>query len=110
MPTLVPIGFEDGTTVYVEAAESALVPGRTSPIEEAGAEEVAEKALVIGQELSGTVKDFCGRIVGSLRQLEESVRPTKATIQFGINISAQGNVYVVKGTGEASITITAEWG
>jgi hypothetical protein len=47
--------------------------------------------------------------VGSLQELATAARPTKATIEFGLNISLEGNVYLVKSTGQASIKITAEW-
>ena len=36
-------------------------------------------------------------------------RPSKATVEFGVSVSVEGNVYVVKGTGEATIKVTAEW-
>ena len=109
MATLVPVRFDKGTTIYVESAESAIVPGRPTPIEEAGVEDVAQKALVVAQELTGSIKDFCEHAIISFRELNDDTRPTRATIAFGLNVSAEGNVYVVKGIGAASINITAEW-
>jgi hypothetical protein len=108
MVNLVPVTFEDGITIYVESVESATILGGVA-IKEASATDIGVKALEIAQQLSNSIKSFCGRIIGSLRELEEPARPTKATIEFGLNISAEGNVYIIKGTGQASIKITAEW-
>jgi len=107
--TLVPVKLKDDTTIYVEGAEPAMVQGGPTPIQEAGAEDVAKKALVVAQELTGSIKGFCEQAISSFRELKEDTRPTKATIAFGLNVSAEGNVYVVKGIGAASINITAEW-
>jgi hypothetical protein len=108
MADLVPITFEDGTTIYVEAAERAPLPGQ-SAIREATARDVAKKAVDTAQELGNSIKGFSARVVGSLNELGDVARPTKATIEFGVNVSVEGNVYVVKGGGEASIKVTAEW-
>jgi|SRR5277367_651467 len=107
MATLIPVHVSDGTTIYIEGAESAPVPGR-SGIREASAADAAETALDTGQQISESVKSFCAVIVKSMGELV--TRPSKVTLEFGLSISLEGNVYVVKTTGDASIKITAEWG
>lgn len=107
MASLVPMDV-GGLTVYVEAAERAPLPGRTE-IVEAGAEDVAERAMETASALTESIRGLCGRIVGSLREVSGATRPDRATVEFGLNVSAEGNVYVVKGSAQASITITAEW-
>src|ERR1700728_4255831 len=102
MATLVPVRLADNTTIYIEGSESAPVPGRTT-IQEASAQDAGLKALDTGQQLSESVKSFCTVIVKSLGEL--ATRPSKVTLEFGLNISLEGNVYVVKTTGDASIKI-----
>ena len=107
MADLVPVTFEDGTTVYVEPTKSAVRPGQGG-IQEAGVG-AAERALDTAQQLSNSIKAFCSRVALSFHELKAAARPDKVTIEFGINVSAEGNVYIVKGTGEASIKLTTEW-
>jgi Trypsin-co-occurring domain 1 len=108
MAQLVPMTFEDGTTLYVEAVDSLPRPG-ASAIQEAGAGDVAARAVETARELGDSIKAFSSRVVGSLNELGVAARPTRATIEFGVNVSVEGNVYVVKGAGEASIRVVAEW-
>jgi Trypsin-co-occurring domain 1 len=108
VPELVPITFETGLTVYVEASAPATLQGGTA-IREAAAEDAAVRALDTGQQLVTSIRAFCERVIDSLHELHESALPAKATVEFGLDISVEGNVYVVKGTGAATIKITAEW-
>ena len=108
MATLVPVHLDDGTTIYVEGDESAMLPGATL-IQEASAADAAALALDTAQQLSTSIKSFCKRIVESLRDLGDVQRPSKTTVEFALSISLEGNVYVVKSAGQGSIKITAEW-
>lgn len=108
MADLIPVTFDDGTIIYIQGAESALAPG-FSEIEEAGAVDRAEKALAAARQLATSIRNFCSSTVQGFKDLDPDTRPTKATVEFGMNISLEGNVYVVKTAGEASIKITAQW-
>jgi len=108
MASLIQVTTEE-TTFYFEAADSAPVPGRSSAIVEASAEDVAERAVETADALTDSIRGFCARLVGSFDQLAQAARPARATVEFGLSVSAEGNVYVVKGSGEANIKITAEW-
>jgi hypothetical protein len=109
MTDLVPVTLDDGTTILIEASASANVPQDLQIQEAASPADAAERALDTAAKLDGSIRSFCGRIVSSLNLLSKESRPKKATIIFGLSISAEGSVYVVKSTGEASISITAEW-
>ena len=109
MSKLVPVTLDDNTTIYVEASSSASVPQDLLIQEAASPADAAERALDAAARLDASIRSFCGRIVSSLNQLSTDARPKKATIKFGLSMSAEGNVYVVKSTGEASIEIAAEW-
>ena len=40
---------------------------------------------------------------------EQSIAPSKATAEFGLQFTGEGNIYLVKASAQASITITVEW-
>jgi Trypsin-co-occurring domain 1 len=108
MADVIPVKLKDGTTIYIEGAESVKLRGLPA-IQNAGLADQAEKSLVTAQELTNSVKAFCGHIMSSFRDLGKDAQPSKAIIEFGLNISLEGNVYLVKTSGQASIKITAEW-
>jgi hypothetical protein len=109
MAQLVRVDVGDGT-IWVEASDSAPVPGSSSAISEAASpRDAAKKAIETADQLQNSLKAFCGNVVTGLRELGADAKPSRATVEFGINVSIEGNVYVVKGSGEASITVTAEW-
>lgn len=104
---LVPVKFQDGT-VYIEGFGSAR-SSEVSSIKEASNVNSIQKSLITAQKLTNTIKDFCGNAISSFHELGEDAKPSKATVEFGLNISLEGDVYVVKSSSEASIKIMAEW-
>lgn len=99
-----------GDTIWVEASDSAPVPGQRSVIAEAASPaDAAKKAVETAEQFRGSLNAFCASVIESLRSLKDDAMPSKATVEFGINVSLEGNVYVVKGSGEASVKVTAEW-
>ncbi len=40
---------------------------------------------------------------------EQSLAPSTATAAFGLQFTGEGNIYLVKASAQASITITLEW-
>jgi len=108
MAELVPLTFENGRTIYVEATDHVVVRDQDGIQEAAKGKDAVTKAVDAAQELSQSVQALCASVVGDFMAMTEG-RPTKATIEFGVNVSIEGNVYLVKGAGEASIAITAEW-
>ena len=109
MTELIPVALNDGTTIYIEASVSAKVPQDLVIQEAASPENAVERALDTAAKLDASIRSFCGRIIASFNQLSKEARPKKATIKFGLSISAEGNVYVVKSTADANISISAEW-
>jgi hypothetical protein len=108
MPTVVPVQLDESTTIYVEATDAAVIAG--SGIQEAASPaEVAERAINTVQDISTSIRSFCERVRLSFQQMDANLRPDKATVEFGLDVSVEGNVYVVKGSAAACITITAEW-
>jgi phosphosulfolactate synthase (CoM biosynthesis protein A) len=53
------------------------------------------------------LQPFCESIIKNFEAL--SKKPTAASAEFGLNISGEGNLFVVKASGEATIKITLNW-
>jgi hypothetical protein len=109
MAQLVPLSVGDGITIYVEAAEPAVVPGQSAIQEAAAPKTAAERALDAADDLAGAIQGCCRRLMTRFRDLPEEEQPASATVEFGLNVSVEGNVYVVKGTGQSTIKVMAQW-
>jgi hypothetical protein len=107
--TVVPLRIDEHTTILVEAGEPTLVATGSGIEEAASAGDAAERAIDTAQDLAGSIRTFCERIVRGFQEIEASGRPDRASVEFGLDVSIEGNVYVVKGSGTASVRVTAEW-
>jgi hypothetical protein len=52
---------------------------------------------------------MCESLTDIIDQIPAEKKPTSFTASFGFKISGEGNIYVVKTSGEASLNFTAEW-
>ena len=59
------------------------------------------------EEMLQKVKPFCESIITNFREL--SVKPNSASAEFGLKISAEGNLFIVKAAGEATLKVTLNW-
>jgi len=71
-------------------------------------EKLNEKGIDFNK-FSKTINNICGSLKKSLDDLPEELRPSKITTEFGLKISGEGGIFVVKTSAESSLTITAEW-
>jgi hypothetical protein len=69
----------------------------------AGGDKIKKKL----NEMLSNLTDFCESILQSITNIK--TQPNSTTIEFGLSFSAEGNLYVVKAAGEASIKITMNW-
>jgi hypothetical protein len=53
------------------------------------------------------VKPFCEAIIKNFDNL--SKKPASGSAEFGLSITGEGNLFVVKASGEASVKITLNW-
>jgi hypothetical protein len=109
MPTVVPLALDEHTTIYVEASEPAVLPAGSGIQEASALSDAGERAVATADDLAASIRGFCERVVGGFQDVAENLRPQRASVEFGLGISVEGNVYVVKGTGTASVKVTAEW-
>ncbi len=93
---LVPVKLEDGTIIKIEAVPLG------------GEEDVAFDELPF-DEVAGAIESIAKAVLPPLKK----VKPKKATIELGVAIgleAGQLTTLLVKGTGEANLKITLEWG
>jgi len=64
-------------------------------------------ARITFEEMLGKVKPFCETIISNFEGL--SKKPNSASAEFGLKISAEGNLFIVKASAEATLKVTLNW-
>jgi hypothetical protein len=59
------------------------------------------------EQMLDKIKPFCETIIKKFKELSE--KPNSASAEFGLKISAKGNLFFVEASGEATIKITLNW-
>ncbi len=91
-------------TILVEAANDNLRLLDTGE-DVTGAVDKAYEELVQNE-----IVENCRVLVGAFEKLAElPLAPNKGTAEFGLQFTAGGDIYLVKASAQASITITLEW-
>ena len=94
MANLIKVKF-DGAEIWIEtdeeAAEAEAVPERVSVLEK------AEKFIPF-EKVSDTIKAYCTGLVKTFKELEPEHSPNRISAEFGLKLSGEGNVYIVKST------------
>lgn len=121
MTEITPIELDDGTIIWIEAAEDV----KTAPIEvTAPTEEEEEEGLSGKGELSpsamqkqavknfqaiqGTIRAYTNYTLNAFKQVAIA-NVDKVTLEFGIKIGGETGIpYVTKGTAESNLKITVE--
>ena len=96
-PKLIEITPAEGRDpIYVEVTE---VEGETS-LKQAG-----EK--ISFEDMLQKVTPLCESIIKNFQEL--TVKPDSASTEFGLKISAEGNLFIAKASGQASLKVTLNW-
>ncbi|RJS71376.1 hypothetical protein CW714_05940 [Methanophagales archaeon] len=94
MTKLIKVEF-DGAEIWIEtdgeAAEAAVVPERVGVLEK------AEKFIPF-EKVSDTIRAYCTGLVKTFKGLEPEHSPNRISAEFGLKLSGEGNVYIVKST------------
>jgi len=94
---IIPVRFEDGTILQIEATMLG------------GEEEVAAKEGGLSfDNVTKSIKNIAGEIAKVIRD----VQPNKATVSLGFEVATsegQLTALLVKGTATANLAITLEW-
>lgn len=102
---LLELDTEDGGTILVavDVPESAVAPVSLN----------AELPIERVERTFDSVKDLivrgCRPLTQAFRQLHEETQAVNAEVEFGINFTAKGNIYLVESTGQASLKIKVSW-
>ena len=59
------------------------------------------------EDMLQKIKPFCESIITNIKQL--SVKPDSASAEFGLKVSAKGNLFIVEASGEATLKVTLNW-
>ena len=98
-PKLLEVKPADGKDpIAIEVTE---VEGESGGVVQAGGGKISF------EEMLGKVKPFCESIITNFREL--SVKPDSASAEFGLKVSAEGNLFIVKAAGEATLKVTLNW-
>ena len=89
---------DDNTLFFIESSE---VEGSSKVQQATG---FSEKEF---DKLLQKIKPFCEAIVDNFQTL--STKPNSASAEFGLNITAEGNIFIVKASGQATLKITLNW-
>ncbi|OLT28606.1 hypothetical protein BJF83_15075 [Nocardiopsis sp. CNR-923] len=96
---------DDGTVISVESA----------PVRREGASNVARDATkMLGEKQLDSVllriRKVGEAVSTQLTELASSqFAPTETEVQFGVNVSAEADAVVVKGSGEATFNVRMTW-
>jgi Trypsin-co-occurring domain 1 len=91
------IELESGKgTILVESAE-VVFEGQTRGIDlENNFDRMLER-----------IQPFCESVINNFEKLKR--KPNSASAEFGLSVSGEGNLFVVKASGEATIKVTLNW-
>ncbi len=116
MSQLAPIVLEDGTTIYIEAADRNDVPDAL-PSNPTGNSETGERvskgALSSGiqQQLptvKNTITQYTRYVLNAFKELG-SGNVDKVNLEFGLKIAGSSGIpYITEGSAEANLQITVE--
>jgi hypothetical protein len=96
----------DGTTILVEGWDMAAERGGVRPT---AARDTAAAAAEAAESLRRTIRGYAELVISALREASEAAMPDKATISFGVKVGSGFSVAVARASGEANVTVTAEW-
>lgn len=95
----------DGGTILVAVDVPEASVGRVSapgelPIEKVDRSFDAVKDLIVRG---------CRPITKAFQTLQQESQPVSAEVEFGVNFTAKGSVYVVESSGQASLKVKITW-
>jgi hypothetical protein len=105
MTNLMQINCGD-TEIWIEA-EGEIIPKKKA--RRVSVSESMKKTMLSYEEISNTINAYCTSLVGTFKGFQAEYAPDRIKAEFGLKLSGEGNVYVVKSAAEGSLKITAEW-
>ena len=98
------------STVLVEAPDDVQAPGDSTRLSVVGDDVIDALDKTYDELVQNEIVENCRVLTLAFEKLrEQSIAPDKATAAFGLQFTGEGNIYLVKASAQASITITLEW-
>ncbi len=110
MSQLAPITLDDGTIIYIEAAERSDVPAPSSSGESGRVSKGAVSAGIQRQlpSVKNTITQYTRYVLNAFRELG-SGNVDKVNLVFGLKIAGSSGIpYITEGSAEANLQITVE--
>ena len=96
----------DDTEFWIEP-DSSIETNR-KPMKASLSSDVLEKSIDFDL-FSKKIGTICSSLKKSFDGIPKEMKPSKVSTEFGLKISLEGDIFLVKTSGEATITISAEW-
>lgn len=111
MSQLAPIVLEDGTTIYIEAADRNDVPAAPLDSQETGRVSKGAFSSSIQRQLptvKTTITQYTRYVLNAFKELG-SGNVDKVNLEFGLKIAGSSGIpYITEGSAEANLQITVE--
>ena len=110
MTQLAPITLDDGTTIYIEAADRGDIPNPTSEGESGRVSKGAISSVIQRQlpSVKNTITQYTRYVLNAFVELG-SGNVDKVNLVFGLKIAGSSGVpYITEGSAEANLQITGE--
>ena len=110
MSQLAPITLDDGTVIYIEAAERSDVPAPATSGESGRVSKGAISAGIQRQmpSVKNTITQYTRYVLNAFRELG-SGNVDKVNLVFGLKIAGSSGIpYITEGSAEANLQITVE--
>lgn len=118
MDNVISLPYKNGKTILIQVNG----PITTGEIQELTNRHETEPIVAVSQNLetvSTTIVEISQVMVGAFekvasgssqtRKERDPLVPTKATLEFGVNFTAEGCIYIAKATLEAALKVSIEW-
>lgn len=102
---LIELDAGDGKTILVAVEVPEISVGRVS----APGDVVIEKVDSSFSAVKDLIIRGCRPITQAFQVLQKESQPATAEVEFGVNFTAKGSVYVVESTGQASLKVKITW-
>ncbi|GBO53184.1 hypothetical protein APA_1091 [Pseudanabaena sp. lw0831] len=110
MPQLIPTELEDGTIIYFQVDEPAVIP--SSPTRSFGlpdnTQAAKEKAVQSFHAMQSLVRGYTLNTLNAFRNLG-SAEVSEVTLEFGVSLDAQAGVpFIASGGAKSNMKITVK--
>ena len=104
MQKLITFQGDNDSEILVEVEP---VPGEMVDVSLAGAVKKMKDTLT--SALAGALVNTCLSFVDTINKVDKEKRPQEMTVDFGVKVAGEGQVVVVKTSGEANFNVSLKW-